>query len=475
MADILVNVMAEEIRMAVVDAEGKLIDYVLEREEATHTANHIYKGVIRNVLPGMNACFIDIGTGQNAYLNMGKPNQAAILHKPHVGQSVMVQVVKEEMLGKGARVTADISLAGRFTVLMPFSSSINISKKITREEERQRLMELGQPYLDKHCGCIMRTAAAKASNQDIAADLHYLWQTWEQVSKRYKVAKPGTDIYSDADFWFRLVRDFAGRSIHTITVDSQEGQERLTDLLARGSTTAHITVKLHQGPEPIFKAYHLDEQIETLINATIDLPSGGSIRIDHTEALTVFDVNSARYTGQSNQAEDTALAVNKEAAVEICRQLRLRDIGGIIVCDFIDMRRKENQEALLEVLRKQAQKDRMKTVVCGITQLGLVELTRKRARQGIRTLVFSDCPQCGGTGSILSSQTVFIQILRRLRELKAAGRLRTGMEITVHPQVGAHFTKTVIRQLEGELARTLQVLEDSSMSPEGYSLLALSE
>ena len=473
MAQILVNAMAEEIRMAVVDTEGQLIDYVLERRDAEHTANHIYKGVIRNVLPGMQACFVDIGTGHNAYLNLGKGKQPEALGKPHVGQSVMVQVVKEEMLGKGARVTADVSLAGRFTVLMPMSKSINISKKITDPAERDRLMKLGQPYLDQGCGSIIRTAAAKAEDEDIAADLQYLWQTWEHISKRYKMAKPGTDLYSDADFWFRLVRDFAGRTIDRIVVDSKEGQQRLEDLLQRGSTTKHIQVDLHQGPEPLFKAYRLEEQLETLINADVALPSGGSIRIDHTEALTVFDVNSARYTGRSDKAEDTALAVNKEAAVEICRQLRLRDIGGIIICDFIDMREKKHQQELLDLLSKLAKQDRMKTVVCGLTQLGLVEMTRKRARQGIRTIVFDTCPQCGGTGAVLSAYSVYLQIVRRLRELKAAGRLRSDMEITVHPQVAACFTKQVLKDLEGELSRHIEVASDATMSVEGYSLLAL--
>lgn len=473
MAEILVNVMAEEIRMALVDSQGQLVDYVLERQNKDHTANHIYKGVIRNVLPGMNACFVDIGTGHNAYLNLAKPKQTLILQKLHVGQSVMVQVVKEEMLGKGARVTADISLAGRCTVLMPFSSAVNISKKITDSKQRDRLSKLGQAYLDQGCGSIMRTAAAKASDEDIKGDLDYLWQTWQHISKRYKLAKPGTDLYADADFWFRLVRDFAGRSIDSIKVDDREGQSRLQDLLRRSSTTQHIEVEYHEGPEPIFKLYHLDEQLDSLINTEVDLPSGGSIRIDHTEALTVFDVNSARYTGQSSQVEDTALAVNKEAAVEICRQLRLRDIGGIIVCDFIDMRKKASQEELLEVLRQQSKKDRMKTVVCGITQLGLVEMTRKRARQGLQSVVFETCSQCGGTGFVLSGQSVYIQILRRLRELKAQGRLRTDVEVTMNPQVLPYFTKQVLSSLEDQLGRSIQVQEDPTMSPEGYSILSL--
>lgn len=474
MSHIIVNAMAEEMRMAVVDEQNQLIDFVLEREQAPHSTNHIYKGIVRNVLPGMQAAFVDIGTGQNAYLNLGSYKQTQILKKVHVGQSIMVQVVKEAMLGKSARVTADISLAGRFNVLLPFSQSVHLSKKVTDEGERQRLLAIGNQYLKRGAGSIMRTAASRASDEQVEADLEYLWQTWEHIQKRYTMSKPGTDLYSDADFWFRLVRDFSSHSVQTITVDDNEGAKRLRDLLARGASTQHIQVILHEGPEPIFKARHIEPQIEALINADVELPSGGSIRIDHTEALTVMDVNSAHYTGKSNQIEDLALQVNKEAAVEICRQLRLRDIGGIIICDFIDMKKKDHQQELLDLLAQLARQDRMKTVVCGISKLGLVEMTRKRARQGLRSLVFDTCSQCGGTGVVLSAYSVYLQIVRRCYELYRGRRLKSDLEVIVNPSVARMFTKERIQTLEDRIHKSIIVTADSSMSLEGFSLLSIS-
>ncbi len=475
MNKILVNVMDEEVRMAVVDDQGQLIDFVLERPDESHMANHIIKGTVKNVLPGMQAAFIDIGSSQNAYLNLQQGKQLDILPRLSIGQQVLVQVVKEEMLGKGARVTADVSLAGRFMVLLPYSKSLHISKKIADPELRERLQTLGAPYLDRGCGFIIRTAATKASDAEITQDMEYLWQTWQYVVKRFKVAKRGTDLYSDADFWFRLVRDYAHRNVDEILVDSEQGRQRLTELLVYGEASKHIGVTLHSGAEPIFKANHIEPQLEQLINRDVDLPSGGSIRIDHTEALTVMDVNSAHYTGRSNQAEDLAFAVNKEAAVEICRQLRLRDIGGIIICDFIDMRKKEHQQELLDLLSALAKRDKMKTVVCGISSLGLVEMTRKRARQGLQSLLFDTCPQCGGTGYMLSGQTVYMQILRRIKELFKANRLKTDLEIEVHPEVGQYFTKQVCSDLKKSVGRQISVVINKDMSREGYSLIAVAD
>ena len=475
MHKILVNVMREEIRMAVIDEEGQLVDFVLERTDESHMANHMYKGTVKNVLNGMQAVFVDIGGSQNAYLNLQQGKEQKILPRLSVGQQILVQVVKEEMLGKGARVTADVSLAGRFMVLLPYSEGMHISKKITDETMRSKLQELATPYVQDGCGFIIRTAAAKASADEISRDMEYLWRTWQHVLKRFKVAKSGTDLYSDADFWFRLVRDYAHRNVEEIIVDSDMGEGRLMDLLGHGPTSQQIKVTRHRDSTPIFKANHIEPQLEDLISRDINLPSGGSIRIDHTEALTVFDVNSAHYTGKSNKLEDLAFTVNKEAAKEICRQLRLRDIGGIIVVDFIDMKDKEHQQELLKLLGVQAKLDKMKTVVCGISSLGLVEMTRKRARQGLQTLMFDTCPQCGGTGYMLSGRTVYMQIVRRIRELFKSGRIKTNLEIEVHPEVAQYLTKAVLVDLGESIGRKISIVVNPQISREGYSLMAVTE
>ena len=247
------------------------------------------------------------------------------------------------------------------------------------------------------------------------------------------------------------------------------------DLLGHGPTSQQIKVTRHRDSTPIFKANHIEPQLEDLISRDINLPSGGSIRIDHTEALTVFDVNSAHYTGKSNKLEDLAFTVNKEAAKEICRQLRLRDIGGIIVIDFIDMKDKEHQQELLKLLGAQAKLDKMKTVVCGISSLGLVEMTRKRARQGLQTLMFDTCPQCGGTGYMLSGRTVYMQIVRRIRELFKSGRIKTNLEIEVHPEVAQYLTKAIVEDLGGSIGRKISIVVNPQISREGYSLMAIAE
>lgn len=475
MKRIILSVMPEEIRMALIDDKNQLIDYMVERPESEHIANHIFKGCVRNVLPGMQAAFVDIGREQNAYLNLQQGKQTKSLGKLYEGQQILVQVVKEEMLGKGARVTADISLAGRFMVLLPFSEGLHISKKISDPSLRQALTRMAEPYTSHGCGFILRTAAAKATETEVLADMEFLWQTWNSIMNRFKIAKGATRLYSDADFWYRIIRDYVKSDVEEIIVDDKVAYDRIIELLNLTKLDVQVAPILYTDKMPLFKNYDLDPQIENLTNAEVALPSGGTVRIDHTEALTVIDINSGHFIGKSKSAEDMALTVNKEAAHEICRQLRLRDIGGIIVCDFIDMRRKEHQAEILDLLMKLARTDKVKTVVCGISSLGLVEMTRKRERKGLQSILFDTCNQCGGTGYIFSSQTVYLQIKRRLREMQQAGRLRTGIEIECHPDVAAHFTKAVLKEFSKELQKEIRLISSKEMSLEAYSLLSLND
>lgn len=475
MKRIVANVMAEEIRMVVLDEANQLIDTAFHRPSREETINHIYKGVVRNVLPGMSAAFVDIGLKQNAYLNLKQGKQTKSMGKLHVGQTILVQVVKEEMLGKGARVSADVSLAGRFMVLLPYSDGLHISKRITDDNLRAKLAQLAAPYLARGCGFILRTAAATASPEALQGDMEFLWNTWVQLQNRYKVAKGATELYSDADFWFRLIREYLSRDVSEIIVDDESAYEHLRDLLQMTKLIDTVTLKRHEGAEPVFKEWHIESQLDTLLNSRVDLPSGGFLKIDTTEALTVIDVNSGHYTGRSGTASEVALEVNREAAQMIARQLRLRDIGGIIVCDFIDLPKKVQREALVTYLTELVRKDPVKTVVCGITSLGLVELTRKRERQGLQSILFDTCSQCGGTGQLLSAETVYLQIVRRLRELYRAGRLKSDLLIEVNEEVGRYFTKAVIAQLEGECKRSIRLEVQTAMNREAYSLLAVSE
>lgn len=465
------NVMQEETRLAIVDETGALQQIIYERPQLSNRVNHIYKGVVKNVLPGMSAAFLDIGIGQNVYLNLQEHGKQK---KVHVGEVLMVQVVKDAMLGKSARVTTDVSLAGHYMVLLPEDKQIHISKKITDPELRQSLKDMAQPYLEKGVGFILRTAAMDASQEEIANDMSYLHQTWEHLQKRYKVAQNKTEIYGDANLWYRVIRDHMGPTVGAIMVDDMSAYEELQRLLGAGRFGNTIDITLWNQKEDIFKTHGIEEQIDALLNHRIDLPSGGSLQIDQTEALTVIDVNSAHYSGKNEKVGEVAKRVNLEAAHMIARQLRLRNLGGIIICDFIDMP-KADVEELVQLMNRLVKKDPIKTVVCGMTSLGLLEITRKRERQSIPSILFDTCSSCGGTGHVLKGETVYLQILRRLRELYRFGRLKTDVAIVVHPDVGLFFTKQVLESLHRELQRIIQIENDSTMGLEAYSLLALGD
>lgn len=465
MKEIAVEVMPEEIRMAQIK-DGFLQEVACERASDEYIVNRIYKGVIRNVLPGTKAAFVDIGLGRNAYMKL-EGNK-----KWFVGESVLVQVVKEEMLGKAARVTMDVSLAGRFMVLLPYTEGLKISKKITDDALRAHLKEMAAPYMESQCGFIIRTAAAKATKEELAHDMAYLHQTYEHIMRRYKMAKVGTELYRDADFWLRLVRDYVSKDVQRIVVNCSAAKARLEELLQHGKDIPEIEV--YTGQEPLFEKMGVDEEICALSSSIVELPSGGDLRIDRTEALTVIDVNSKSYLGKNENADDTALAVNKEAALEVCRQIRLRDIGGIIIIDFIDMKSEKHKEALLDLLHRESRKDRVRTVVCGMTKLGLVEMTRKRERQGLMDILTDTCSACGGSGYLLSAQTVYLQIVRKLYQLHEAHRLKTDIALVVHPEVASFFTKNQVKELEKVLSRSVTIeLADSSDNREAYSILAV--
>lgn len=471
MKEIAIEMMPDETRMVVIENK-RLSNVMYERNDDEHIVNRIYKGVIRNILPGMSAAFLDIGLGRNAYLKLRKPIKEYYGKRLFVGQSMMVQVVKEEMDGKAARVTTDISFAGRFMVLLPYSKGIKISKNITDDEKRAELAEMVRPYADETCGFIIRTAAAKATKEELVQDLEYLYQTHKQVERRYSLAKVGSEIYRDADFLLRLVRDHMTKDVAVITVDNKNVENRLNELLADTLTKPEIV--LYKGDKPLFEYLGVDEELDGIANSTVPLPSGGDLIIDHTEALTVIDVNSKSYIGKTNDIGETALAVNREAAKEACRQIRLRDIGGIIIIDFIDMPKEKQREELLQILRDECRKDRVKTVICGFTHLGLVEMTRKRERQGIQDMLTDTCSACGGSGYLLSAKTVYLQIVRKLIHLHRANHIKNELLIEVHPEVARYFTRQVCKDLSSMICKNIEVRESEiGNNREAYSILSL--
>ena len=437
MKTIIGNIMPEETRIAILD-EGILRDFSVERNDENHIVNHIYKGTIQNILPAMQAAFVNIGRRKNAFLFLGDLFPRAATKEQiqqtriSIGQSVLVQVVKEEQGSKGPKVTANISLPGRYAVLMPTVDYIGVSKKIRDEQERDRLRAIASRLKPEGMGIIIRTVANGIAEAELIADITYLLHTWQSVLRRYELARKPKLLYREADLVMRTIRDYCTDDVKKIVVDDKETYERICQVLPDDSWRQRVS--LYQDDEPVFELYHLEEQLRSLVAREVPLPSGGNLIFDRTEALTVIDVNSSRYTGSST-LQDTIFHVNKEAAVEIARQLRLRDIGGIIIIDFIDMAQPNRRKEILDILEKETAQDCTKTHVMGMTALNLVEITRKKSRQGLHQVQFSPCNVCGGSGYLYSPETVAIQIIRRLRHMVQVRHVKGDLLICAHQDV----------------------------------------
>lgn len=476
MKTIVGNVMPEETRMAILE-DGRLRDFAVERNDDMHIVNHIYKGTIQNILPSLQAAFVNIGRRRNAFIYMGDmfPRAASKeeIQQMHlsVGQSVLVQVIKDEQGMKGPKVTANISLAGRYAVLMPTVDYIGVSKKIRDEEERNRLRRIVSEIKPDGMGLIIRTVAKGVSREELLKDLQYLLGTWDSILQRYKRSRKPTLLYREADLVMRMIRDHFTADVKQVVVDSREAYERICQVFPDPDWRSRV--RLYEGTVPIFEQYAIEESLTHLMSRIVPLPSGGNLVIDHTEALTVIDVNSSKYTGNGSTLQDTIFHVNKEAAVEIARQLRLRDIGGIIIIDFIDMAQPTKRDEILQILTRETAQDCTKTRVLGMTALNLVEITRKKARQSLYQVQFSPCDVCGGSGYLYSPETVAIQIIRRLRHMVQVRHIKGDILIEAHPDVLALLKdKKRKAEWERELKRTLYFEESHHPNREVFSILS---
>ena len=476
MKTIVGNVMPEETRMAILE-DGRLRDFAVERNDDMHIVNHIYKGTIQNILPSLQAAFVNIGRRRNAFIYMGDmfPRAASKeeIQQMHlsVGQSVLVQVIKDEQGMKGPKVTANISLAGRYAVLMPTVDYIGVSKKIRDEEERNRLRRIVSEIKPDGMGLIIRTVAKGVSREELLKDLQYLLGTWDSILQRYKRSRKPTLLYREADLVMRMTSDHFTADVKQVAVDSREAYERTCQVFPDPAWRSRV--RLYEGTVPIFEQYAIEESLTHLMSRIVPLPSGGNLVIDHTEALTVIDVNSSKYTGNGSTLQDTIFHVNKEAAVEIARQLRLRDIGGIIIIDFIDMVQPTKRDEILQILTRETAQDCTKTRVLGMTALNLVEITRKKARQSLYQVQFSPCDVCGGSGYLYSPETVAIQIIRRLRHMVQVRHIKGDILIEAHPDVLALLKdKKRKAEWERELKRTLYFEESHHPNREVFSILS---
>lgn len=475
MKSIIVNVVPEETRMAILH-ERELAEIVVERDDSAHIVGNIYKGRVQNVLPGMQAAFVDIGQEKNAFLYIGDglPKNAvkAISNSEHfhIGQQVVIQIVKDVIGTKGPRATMHLTLPGRYVVLMPTVNYIGISRRIEENAERDRLKGIAEKICPSDMGMIIRTVAAEKSEEVLNKDVQYLVNLWRAIQARNKVSHTPTLLYRDADLVIRIVRDYLDDKIDELVIDNQVAAKRIADLL--GSSPELLNkVKFYQKDNSIFEEYGIEEEIAKLGQREIELKSGGAIVIDKTEALTVIDVNTKKFVGETNLS-DTVFQTNIEAAQEITKQIRLRDIGGIIIVDFIDMETEEQKRMILNVLNEKVKLDKTKTTIVDITPIGLVEITRKKSRRNFEGTIYSQCPYCDGSGMIKSPETISINIIRELRRLVHKKRAVGGYHIQVHPTVKEAFEKSgLATRIARELSCEILIESVPSLHPEVYSIL----
>lgn len=515
--EILMNTTARETRVAILE-DDVLVELMVDRPDAARMVGDVYKGRVEAVLPGIQAAFVDIGTEKAAFLHVSDvaledddeddaddpsaPDEAEAEESAEApangggggggrrgrkayppiqdvlkkGQDLLVQVSKEPISTKGPRVTANISLPGRFLVYMPGSTHVGVSRKIEDREERARLRTLAREVLpDKSGGIIVRTVSEDLTRETFERELKSLMSTWGQIQKKAKKSRAPAAVHREAKLTAGIIRDLFSQKVDSLTVDSKNVFDEVVAYLGQVDPTLVERVHLYSDAKPLFDAYDLEREIRDAFQRRVNLPSGGYIIVEPTEALVSIDVNTGRYTGKKDP-EKTILKTNVDAAREIARQLRLRDVGGIIVCDFIDMETKANRDKVLQELRQHLSRDRARTKAFQVSELGLIEMTRQRVRPSLYHTQTEPCPTCGGTGRIFTPETVVRRIERSIRRAAAEGKDRQ-VTVRVHPEVALFIIEQeprFLKELEKSLKLTLALRDDPLMQPDEVRLVATS-
>jgi ribonuclease G len=452
------------------DAGYRVAELYIERRGGRSIVGNIYKGKVDNVLPGLEAAFVDIGLEKNGFLHVdeivlpgvetpkrgrggGGGRKIADLLSP--GQEIVVQVVKDPLKTKGARLSMELTIAGRYMVYAPTGEGIGVSRRL-EDRERERLRRQTSGLELDGGGVIVRTAAHGAKRADFERELKYLHKLHEVLVKRVQDTAAPDLVFQEADLSVRVVRDIFSAHFERAIVDDEQQYHRLVSFFTRTAPELVERVELWRQDEPLYEAYGVDKAIDGVLSRRVDLPSGGYLIIDYAEALTVIDVNSGSFIGRGKGAglEDTITRTNLEAAEEVVNQLRLRDIGGIIVIDFIDMARARNRDAVMKTLRKTLDEDRTKTFTAEISKLGLVEMTRQNVTEGVREIMSRPCPTCEGEGVIRSEETIAIEFERRLRDVAAENHDAEAFLVQMNPRVSTQFT--------GHGSRVLHALEQQT-------------
>ena len=509
-SEIIIDTTSHETRVALLE-NGSVTELYVEREKDKGIVGNIYKGIVTKILPGMQAAFVDLGLRRAGFLYVTdveplegtesleklveddapedddkllaeKRRQGRrILDSPieevlQEGQEILVQVSKEPIGTKGARVTAYITLPGRYLVFMPMVDHIGVSRRIANEEERQRLKEIVREAKTPGIGFIVRTVSEGVDSHELHSDMAFLTKLWEDIQKKAALAPAPALVHPDLNIVLRTVRDLFMSDVDRLIVDGAQDYQSCLEFVRSYLPHLEPKIQLYQGKEPIFEAYGVELEIERALGRKIWLKSGGYIVIDQTEALVAVDVNTGRFVGKRNP-EETILQTNLEAVKEIVYQLRLRNIGGIIIIDFIDMEREESREKVYNALLNALRSDRSRTRISKISELGLVEMTRKRVRESLGHVLCRPCPYCDGSGAIKSSTTICYEILREIRRAAAAFEKRRKIMVRLHPVVADLLLEdegSFLEALEERFQKQIVIKGDYDLHEEQYEVMLLS-
>jgi len=476
--EIFINSTLQESRIAIME-DGVLAEFLIERKEERGSVGKIDKGKVARVLPGMQAAFVDIGMDKAAFLHasdfstapeelplvagsgddiefetpvprMSQHRRLPLEKQISRGEEILVQAAKDPLGTKGARVTSHVSLPGRYMVFMPNNKHIGISRRIEGEEERKRLREIAQSLLSDEGGFILRTASEGRSKREIQRDFKFLTKLWKRIQKKAKTVPAPSLIHQDLDLIARTIRDFFTTETEQVVIDSAKDHRRLVEFVRQFMPRLKSKIILYGEPEPLFDRYGIEEKVEKALDRRVWLRSGGYIIIERTEALTAIDVNTGRFVGKRDQ-EETIVKTNMEAVLEVVRQLRLRNVGGIIIIDFIDMEKEANRKKVYDALKSALKKDKARTNILKISELGLVEMTRQRTRESLENQLLRPCPHCDGRGRIKSPVTVAYDLLRAIKKQQATLENGKNIVVRLHPDI-ANF-------LYDEKAKSLENLE----------------
>lgn len=460
---IIISSAPEEVRMGLLD-NGILQEFLVERAMSAHLVGSIFLGRVSNVVKGIQAAFIDIGLAQNAFLYLGDSKDLT------EGASVMIQITKDPRGTKGPTASREITFPGHYVVLFPFADYIGISRKITDETERNRLHAVAEAYKPEGMGIVLRTEAEGMEPEILKEDIEGLVAEWNIVAARAKLAKAPSFLHRELDLSVRMVRDYFTKDVKEIVTDNPVAFQRIRELLVRMKRTGETRLQLWEGSEDVFSAFGLGDTLASMSDRRVELSGGGYLVIDHTEAMTVIDVNSGSYSGKSS-LEDTIMEINRNAAREIAHQLRLRDIGGIIVVDFIDMHSEENRQEVLSVLESSFAGDKMRPRVQDITVLNLVEITRKKSRQNLEAILYEDCPVCSGSGRVQSKEAIALEIKRRIHGLLKKQGSAKDILVVAHPLEAEYLQQNVLKDWDRELSCHIVTEADPSLHVEAFMIL----